>query len=462
MGDLLNALQEKQCGASCDRGLQASRISAFGLMAGAALCLLFGTNSALAARHVHHHMRPGAVGFNPAPVSASIVLDADTGQVLSENNADALTYPASLTKLMTLYLTFEDLNSGRLRLDQYLPVSAYAASRPPTKLGLRAGDAVRVQDLILGIVTRSANDAAAVLAEGQAGGSEATFAERMNRKARELGMTESVFRNASGLPDPEQHTSARDMAQLALAIYHDFPREYSYFATRQFDFRGHVIAGHDYLLNWYPGADGLKTGYIRASGFNVATSAVRGGHRLIGVVLGGPSAATRDREMAALLDQGFEQLGVAIPETARHIAPRHLNAAVASRPAAAPTEAKPGLLRAAASRLVLHLAPVTDAEAAVPTQAKRNSSSADRWSIQLGAFHAPAVARKTARIAAGLPAVKGKPTQIVETGKTAKSRLYRARLLDFTPHEAQNACAALHRQRIECMIVPPPLWIANR
>ncbi len=168
------------------------------------------------------------------------MLDADTGRVLSENNADAITYPASLTKMMTLYLTFEALNTGRLRLDQYLPVSVEAASKSPTKLGLRPGDSVDVQDLILGIVTRSANDAAAVLAEGIAG-SEPAFADRMNSKAQQLGMRSTFYRNASGLPDPEQHTTARDTAQLALALYHDYPREYRYFSTREFYFRGRIV-----------------------------------------------------------------------------------------------------------------------------------------------------------------------------------------------------------------------------
>ena len=238
----------------------------------------------------------------------SIVIDAETGRVLNEMNADAITYPASLTKMMTLYLTFEALNSGRLGLDQYLPVSSEAASKSPTKLHLVPGNSVQVHDLILGIVTKSANDAAAVLAEGLAG-SEPAFAERMTAKARQLGMTNTIYRNASGLPDPEQRTTARDVAQLALALYNDFPREYRYFATREFYFRGRVILTHNHLLDWYEGADGIKTGYIGASGFNLAASAVRNGHRLIGVVMGGASAGSRDREMAALLDQGFADVG---------------------------------------------------------------------------------------------------------------------------------------------------------
>jgi D-alanyl-D-alanine carboxypeptidase len=457
----LKPSKSKHRGPLRDITFYASRIFAVGIVAGAAMHLMGVANPAEAARRVHHHNRLGPVGFPAATVSASIVLDADTGRVLSEDNADALTYPASLTKLMTLYLTFDALNSGRLRLDQYLPVSSEAASRPPTKLGLRAGDAVQVQDLILGIVTRSANDAAAVLAEGL-DGSEPAFAEHMTRKARQLGMTETEFRNASGLPDPEQHTSARDMAQLALALYHDYPREYPFFATRSFDFRGTIIVGHDHLLDWYPGADGLKTGYIRASGFNLATSAVRDGHRLIGIVLGGTSAGVRDREMAALLDQGFEQLGVAIPAIAHFTAPPRSTVVLASvPPSAPPTDARPGVLKTAASRLAAHLSPVATAEAAVP-RTRHATVSADRWSIQLGAFHAETIAQKTARAAASLPAVKGKPAQIVESGRTAKARLYRARLLDFTPEQAQIACIALHKKGIGCMVVPPPLRIANR
>ena len=295
-------------GGSRGGGLRLPKIIAISI-AITALCIA-GSGGAQAAYKAKRHFRTGIIGFSPSPIGELIVLDADTGRVLSESNADAVTYPASLTKMMTLYLTFEALNTGRLRLDQLLPVSVEAASKSPTKLGLRPGDVVAVQDLIFGIVTRSANDAAAVLAEGL-GGSEPAFAEMMNRKAAQLGMRNTYYRNASGLPDPAQHTTARDTAQLALALYHDFPREYRYFATRSFVFRGVTIVGHDHLLDWYPGADGIKTGYIRASGFNLATSAVRGGHRLVGVVLGGLSGGSRDRQMGALLDQGFASVGVA-------------------------------------------------------------------------------------------------------------------------------------------------------
>jgi D-alanyl-D-alanine carboxypeptidase len=420
---------------------------------------MLGAGPAEARHHLryHVHARHGAVGIDPARESESIVIDADTGQVLSEMNADAITYPASLTKMMTLYLTFEALNAGKLRLDQYLPVSAEAASKRPTKLHLPSGDAVQIQDLILAIVTKSANDAAAVLAEGLAG-SEASFAERMTHKARQLGMIGTVYRNASGLPDPEQHTTARDQAQLALALYHDFPREYRYFSTRQFYFRGKMIATHNHLLEWYEGADGIKTGYIGASGFNLAASAVRNGHRLIGVVMGGASAGSRDREMASLLDQGFAELGAGAAAVARQETPTTQPQQVVAeveQPAPTRPREKLGQLTKAARKLAAHLSPVSKAEAAPISHHLNAESAADRWSIQLGAFRVETAAEQAARFAASLPVARGKPLQIVQPSKGGKDHLYRARLLNFTPQEAQSACAALHKRKIECSVVPP-------
>src|SRR6266567_8720303 len=260
--------------------------------------------SPAAARHSRHAV---AATADDAPVFEWILLDAETGQVLSEQNADVVTQPASLTKMMTLYLAFDQLNQGKIRLDQPLAVSEEAASRAPSKLALTPDDAVSVRDLILGIVTKSANDAASVLAEGLAG-NEANFVNYMNWKARQLGMQQTWYRNASGLPDPAQRTTARDVARLALALYHQFPREYRYFATREFDFRGATVHSHNHLLDWYDGADGIKTGYVNASGFNLAASAVRDGRRLIGVIMGGRSWHSRDKQMASLLDQGFAVL----------------------------------------------------------------------------------------------------------------------------------------------------------
>jgi D-alanyl-D-alanine carboxypeptidase len=426
------------------------------------LALILAASQAQAARQprYHAHAHHAAVGFAPALVSESIVIDVETGQVLSQANADAITYPASLTKMMTLYLTFEALNAGRLRLDQYLPVSYEAASRAPTKLGLRPGESIAVQDLILGLVTRSANDAASVLAEGLAG-TEPAFAEQMTRQARQLGMTSTAYRNASGLPDPDQYTTARDEAQLALSLYRDFPREYRYFSTRQFYFRGSIIHNHNHLLDWYEGADGIKTGYIGASGFNLAASAVRNGHRLIGVIMGGPSAGTRDREMAALLDQGFQEVGVVSTMVAHREVPTPAVDETEQAPPA-PSRDKPGIITKAASRLAAHLSPFSKAEAA-PLGHERAATAGEHWSIQLGTFHAETAAVKAAHAAANLAGAKGKVLQIIEPAKADKERLYRARLLNFTPQEAWSACVALHKRNIECSVVPPAgLKVANR
>jgi D-alanyl-D-alanine carboxypeptidase len=427
--------------------------------------LTLSASPAEARHHQRYHglARHGFHGVDPSRENESIVIETDTGRVLSEANADAITYPASLTKMMTLYLTFEALNAGRLRLEQYLPVSSEAASKSPTKLHLVPGDSVQVHELILGVVTKSANDAAAVLAEGLAG-SEPAFADRMTARARELGMINTVYRNASGLPDPEQRTTARDVAQLALALYHDFPREYRYFATRQFFFRGRVILTHNHLLDWYEGADGIKTGYIGASGFNLAASAVRDGHRLIGVVMGGASAGSRDREMAALLDQGFADIGVGGVVVARRETPSPAQvSAETEQPEPARPREKIGQLAKAARKIAAHLSPVAKAEAAPINPKLRTPAETDRWSIQLGAFRVENAAEQAARSASAVPAAKGKPVQIMQPSKGGKDHFYRARLLNFSQQEAQGACAALHKKKIECSVVPPaPLKVANR
>ena len=267
------------------------------------------------------------------PVHEAILLDAQNGHVLSELNGDVPTPPASLTKMMTLYLTFEALKQGRLQLDQSLPVSDYAASRAPSKLGLKPGEAITVHDLILGIMTKSANDAAVVLAEAL-GGSEADFAQQMNARARQLGMDSTVYYNASGLPDSNQRTTARDIARLAFALYQQFPEECRSFSTRIFVFQGQQLRNHNHLLDTYPGLDGIKTGFVDASGFDLAASAVRDGRRLIGVVMGGHSAASRDRQMAELLDQGFADIGIG------RAAPRPTMASVQHSGSSPPAQAR--------------------------------------------------------------------------------------------------------------------------
>jgi len=266
-----------------------------------------------------------AISFRPASAQvgsdryASIVIDAASGDILSAVNADDYRYPASLTKLMTVYMLFEALRDRRITLSQPVPVSSWAASMSPTKLGLLPGTAITVEQALLGLLTKSANDAAAALGE-MMGGDEERFAQMMTLRARALGMTRSTFRNASGLPDWGQMTTARDLAILARHLVQDFPLYYWYFGVPSFTFQGRTILNHQRMLQTYPGADGMKTGYIGASGFNVVTSAIRSDTRLIGVVLGAGSGWERDQHMASLLDQGFERQGVPVL-VARHDAP---------------------------------------------------------------------------------------------------------------------------------------------
>lgn len=242
-----------------------------------------------------------AVAPLPSEKYASIVIDASSGKVLYERNSRDARYPASLTKMMTLYMLFEALDAGRVAPDAQMPVTAHAARKPPSKLGLRAGEHIDVRSAILALCVRSANDVAAVVAE-YIGDTEDRFAAMMTAKARELGMTSTTFRNASGLPDPEQRTTARDMAVLAVALRQRFPHHYHYFSNREFAYAGKVVRGHNDLLGRVAGVDGLKTGYIRASGFNVATSVGRGGRRIVAVVMGGDSAAIRNAHMEELIE----------------------------------------------------------------------------------------------------------------------------------------------------------------
>ncbi|MHA7970966.1 SPOR domain-containing protein [Rhizobium sp. CAU 1783] len=247
-----------------------------------------------------------ALGMNVSTASAkptygAIVVDAKTGKVLYSDNADSLRYPASLTKMMTLYLTFEALEAGRIRLDNKVPVSKNAAAEPPSKLGVGAGRSVTVEQAILALVTRSANDMATALGE-YLGGSEARFAQMMTAKARSLGMTKTTYRNAHGLPNTAQMTTARDQARLGIALRQHFPQYYGYFSTRSFKFGKQVIGNHNRLLGVVRGVDGIKTGYTRAAGFNLVTSAQADGRSIVGVVMGAPSGANRNARMTKLVE----------------------------------------------------------------------------------------------------------------------------------------------------------------
>ena len=246
---------------------------------------------------------------------SAIVVDARNGTTLVAASPDERRYPASLTKMMTAYMAFEALRDGRISLSTPVPVSYSAASMAPSKLGLSPGTTLTVEEAILAIVTKSANDAAAALGELLGGGSEDRFAQMMTLRARSLGMRNTTFRNASGLPDIEQVSTARDMAVLGQHLVHDFPDRYAYFSTPNFVFRGRTLWNHNRLLQEYDGADGIKTGYVDDSGFNLVASAQRDGVRLVAAVFGGRTGRERDRHMMALLDQGFTSVGVAPRET---------------------------------------------------------------------------------------------------------------------------------------------------
>ena len=236
---------------------------------------------------------------------AAVVVDANTGEVLYARRADEPRYPASITKIMTLYLTFEALATGRLSVNDRIPVSAHAARQNPSKLGIRPGGSLTVDQAIKAIAVLSANDIAVAMAE-KIGGSEPKFAELMTLRAKELGMDRTHFANANGLPDPRQISTARDIAILSRAIMRDYPQYYSYFGVKAFEFEGREITNHNHLLGKVDGVDGLKTGYTAAAGFNLAASAKRNGKRLIAVVLGGSSTAARDENVEDLINGGLD------------------------------------------------------------------------------------------------------------------------------------------------------------
>jgi len=358
----------------------------------------------------------------PLPVAAEILMDAGSGKVIQGRNADTLTYPASLTKMMTLMLTFEALDRGTMRLDQSLVVSQHAASMPPSRLWLSPGSTITVEQAILALVTRSANDVAVVLGEAL-GGSETAFAAKMTARAHALGMRRTVFRNASGLPDRLQRTTARDMATLSRALIRGHARHYAYFQRRSFDWQGDTVYGHNRLMARYPGMDGIKTGYIAASGFNLAASAVRDGRRLIAVVMGGHSANSRDDRVADLLDAGFK----------RPTSP------------ARPAPVQPDLLitKNSASVAQRSTAVSVGAPAVKPPPAAKStgsSSTGGPWSIQVGAFASHAAAQSSARATAkrlGALAAGASPAVVRSGG------LYKARLTGFAATKADAACTAL-------------------
>jgi D-alanyl-D-alanine carboxypeptidase len=290
------------------------------------------------ATRVHHYAR----AEDYSPPSASIVVDGNTGQVLQASNPDAPRHPASLTKIMTLYMLFERLDAGKIKLDTPLKVSEHAADQDPTKLDLKPGQTIPVEDAIKGVVTRSANDAAVVIAESL-GGSEDEFAKLMTQKAHALGMSRTTYVNASGLPDDDQITTARDQALLGRAIQDRFPRYYKYFSLPAFVYHGVAIRNHDHLLGEVEGVDGIKTGFTRASGFNLVTSVHRDGRYVVAVVLGGRSAFQRDAHMRELLGTHIKEASLqrSAPVIAEQTAPREESQPAALTKAAMVSRADP-------------------------------------------------------------------------------------------------------------------------
>ncbi|MBR9857466.1 MAG: D-alanyl-D-alanine carboxypeptidase [Gammaproteobacteria bacterium] len=378
------------------------------------------------------------------PRYAAIVLDADSGEVLHASSADATRYPASLTKMMTLYLLFEAMDKRLMRLDTAMPVSAHAASMPQTNISLKKGERLRVRDAIPALVVRSANDVAVVVAEAL-GGTESEFARMMTAKARSMKMTSTTFRNASGLPDNAQSSTARDLAILSLRLMKDFPQHYHYFSTASFSFRGKTYYSHNRMVKNYAGVDGMKTGYIRASGFNVATSAVRGERRLIGVVMGGNTAQSRDAQMAKLLDGGFVRATQLAGKAGKRTSADKL--LVSTEPVRQVVRAEP-VARAPAvlQRATLPVQQTLSVQQSLPVGDLG-------WAVQIGSFRVPEQARDRASDAARRLDNVDVIQVAVNEVNISNRRLFRARLVGMHKEQAKNACQRLSRQGMDCLVV---------
>jgi D-alanyl-D-alanine carboxypeptidase len=414
---------------------------------------------------------------------ASLVVDGETGMELHSRNADTRRYPASLTKIMTLYMTFEALKTGKWTLNTRLKVSRRASRQPQTRLGLKAGRTIKVRDAILALITRSANDVATVVGENFAG-TELRFAAKMTSRARKLGMTRTTFRNASGLPNKGQVSTARDMVKLATAIQRDFPQYYRYFKTKQFRFGGRKYKNHNRLLGRYAGTEGIKTGYTNASGYNLVASVKRDGRHLIGVVFGGKTGARRDRHMIRLLDRGF----VKMAKIARLPKPplplprpnRFLVAGIAADAASGTAIAlasKAAASKAAASKVAAspdrRSSPGIGTTSGIPdiippdyfTHADSRSIEPvvlKQWGIQVGAYSNDGPAHAVIATARGHlgPAIDhGRPR--VERVRRKHGIIYRARIVGLREVEARDACAILVAKHLPCVPVPADVEVAS-
>jgi D-alanyl-D-alanine carboxypeptidase len=369
---------------------------------------------------------------------AVIVVDADSGAVISAHDATQLWYPASLTKMMTIYLALEAIERGEVRLADMLTVSMRAAGQPETRLGLAAGNRISLKDAILALITRSANDAAVAIAERLAG-SEPAFAERMTAKARALGMDRTVFRNASGLPDPEQRTTARDIALLAIALKANFPQHYHLFAARQITYRGRTLPTINGIVVSYPGADGIKTGFTCGSGYNLVASASRDGKRLFAVLLGSLSRADRTSEMTKLLNDGFARLGRA---SRADLAVSTIDDYIDVIDSAPP----PHRLNGKDCAVVQAAAPVDQTPAQLPTG----------WGLALGSFADRPLAKAALdRARARLKELGGLGRPAIVAQDRGGKRSYAAVFAGIAQPVAANACKILRASNDYCLVITP-------
>jgi len=403
---------------------------------------------------------------------AAVVMDASNGEILYAKNADAQRYPASITKIMTLYLTFEALSSGRLKPDDRVPVSRHAASMQPSKLGVPAGGSVSVDEAMRAVAVISANDMAVALAE-KIGGDEAKFTALMTLRAQELGMNNTRYVNANGLPDPRQVSTAHDIAILSRSVMRDFPQYYGYFSLKSFTYDGRTVINHNHLLDNMPGVDGLKTGFINASGFNLSASAVRDNHRLITVVLGGNTAAGRDAHVRDLMETGFtvlhrrdlgEKLAVtqALFEPGENAAPPQTIEASGSKIVL--SDAELASLKAADGPVAKPVAETVSAPVAAPPRARlikikaeddgdRRHKAEGEWRVQVGAYHrrGQAQAELTALARHYSEALDGVSAQVSNAGHGH----YNARFVGFSAVSAKEACRALKAHGQSCVTLPP-------
>ena len=365
---------------------------------------------------------------------ASFVMDAQSGEVFHARNADTRNFPASLTKIMTLFMLFEGLETGRLKLDQALPVSRRAAGQAPSKLGLQVGQTITVREAIGALSVKSANDVATVVAEA-IGGTEIKFAQMMTRRAREIGMRRTTFKNASGLPNRGQLSTARDMAVLGKAMLERFPNQYAHFSDMTFAYGRRTYSNHNKLLKTYEGMDGIKTGYIRASGFNLVASAERNGVRLIGVVFGGKTGQSRDTHMASLLNRSWSRAQS-----------NSNNSTFAALPVS-----KPAIPGQADTTPQVARAPV-----AARVSTARHTGNMLEWGVQVGAFksysRAHLVARQAAQTLPGLPATATIEILPLDSMGTT---LFRARIAGMQQDIARTICQELRNSGSACALVSP-------